>query len=69
MSTELCLWTGMSQLRVGSQWFKINRQTNTGNVMVDAYYRTPDQEEEPDEAFFRQLEETLHLQGLVLMGE
>lgn len=37
--------------------------------MVDICYRLPDQKEEIDEAFFRQLEETLYLQTPVLMGD
>ena len=33
------------------------------------YYRPPDQEEPVDEAFLLQLQETAHLQVLILMGD
>ena len=36
---------------------------------MDICYRLPEQKEEIDEAFFIQLEETLYLQTLVLMGD
>jgi len=36
---------------------------------VGVYYRTPDQEEEVDEAFYRQLQAASQSQALVLMGD
>jgi len=39
-----------------------------GDVIVDVYYRPPDQEEEADEAFYRQLQAASQSQALVLMG-
>jgi len=42
--------------------------TNTGNATVDVNYRLPDQEEEVDETFCRQLKIASRSQTLVLMG-
>ncbi|GAB0206949.1 hypothetical protein GRJ2_003160500 [Grus japonensis] len=39
-----------------------------GGTVVGVYYRPPDQEEEVDEAFYRQLEVTSQSQALVVMG-
>ena len=38
-------------------------------VCVDVCYGPPDEEEEGDEAFFRQLQEASCLQALVLMAD
>jgi len=40
-----------------------------GDVVVGVYCRTPDQDEEADEAFYRQLKVTSQSQALVLVGE
>ena len=40
-----------------------------GDVIVDVYYRPPDQDEEVDEAFYRQLQAASQSQALVLMGD
>ncbi|GAB0206503.1 hypothetical protein GRJ2_003115900 [Grus japonensis] len=40
-----------------------------GDTVVGVYYRPPDQEEEVDEAFYRQLEVASRSQALVLMGD
>lgn len=47
---------------------KWSEPTNTGNVMVSICYWLLDQKEKVDEAFFRQLEEALQLQAMVLIG-
>ncbi|GAB0209598.1 mitochondrial enolase superfamily member 1 [Grus japonensis] len=44
-------------------------QANMGDTVVGVYYRPPDQEEEVDEAFYRQLEVASRSQALVLMGD
>jgi len=44
-------------------------QAHTGDITVGVYYRPPDQEEEVDEAFYRQLQAALQSQALVLMGD
>ena len=38
---------------------RIKRQAGMGDVVVGVYYRPPDQEEEVDEAFHKQLEAAL----------
>lgn len=45
---------------------RIKWQANLGDTVV--YYRQPNQEEEVNEAFYRQLKVTLQSQALVLMG-
>ena len=40
-----------------------------GAVIVDVYYRPPDEEEEVDEAFYRQLKAASQSQVLVLVGD
>ncbi|GAB0179400.1 hypothetical protein GRJ2_000405300 [Grus japonensis] len=44
-------------------------QTNMGDTVAGVYYGPPDQEEEVNEAFYRQLEEALRSLALVLMGD
>lgn len=46
---------------------RIKWQANLGDTVV--YYRQPNQEEEVNEAFYRQLKVTLQSQALVLMGD
>ena len=50
-----------SQLRAEGSWSTL--------WWVDVCYGAPDEEEEVDEAFFRQLEEASCLQALVLMAD
>jgi len=40
-----------------------------GDVIVSVYCRPPDQEEEVDEAFYKQLQVASQSQALVLMGD
>jgi len=40
-----------------------------GDIAVGVYYRPPDQEEEVDEAFYRQLQAASLSQALVLTGD
>ncbi|GAB0202653.1 hypothetical protein GRJ2_002730900 [Grus japonensis] len=63
---ELCL--GVDEERVKSLWVRIKGQANMGDTVVGVYYKPPDQEEEVDEAFYRQLEVASRSQALVLMG-
>lgn len=56
-----------NQQRTSVQELRIRKQTSTGDV-TGVCQRPPDQEEEVDEAFFRQFEKTLQSQALVLMG-
>lgn len=45
----------------------IKKQTSIGNIAVSICYRPPDQEE-MDEAFYKQLKVASHSQDLFLMG-
>ncbi|GAB0204272.1 hypothetical protein GRJ2_002892800 [Grus japonensis] len=50
-----------------SFWVRIKEQTIRGDIIVDVYSRPPDQEEQVDEAFYRELKGSSCLQVLVLM--
>nr|XP_048691935.1 uncharacterized protein LOC125630279 [Caretta caretta] len=50
-------------------WIKFRSMSNKGDVLVGICYRPPDEGDEMDEAFFRQLMEVTRLQALVLMGD
>jgi len=50
-------------------WVRIEGQAHTGDITVGVYYRPPDQEEEIDEAFYRQMQAASQSQALVLMGD
>ena len=63
------LGLGADEERVKSLWVRIKEQAHMGDIMVGVYYRTPDQEEEVDEAFYRQLQAASQSQALVLMGD
>jgi len=39
-------------------WVRIKGRANIGDIVVDVYYRSPDQEKEVDEAFYKQLKGT-----------
>ncbi|GAB0209615.1 hypothetical protein GRJ2_003427200 [Grus japonensis] len=64
---KLCL--SVDEEQVESLWVRMKGQANMGDTVVGVYYRPPDQEEEVDEAFYRQLEVALRSQALVLMGD
>ena len=61
---ELCL--GMGDASAEILWVRMSGQISIGDVVVGVLYRPLDQEE-ADEAFFRQLEQASHSQVLVLM--
>ena len=50
---ELCL--GVDEEQVESLWVRIKGQAHMGDIVVGVYYRPPDQEEEVNETFYRQL--------------
>ncbi|CAM4500218.1 unnamed protein product [Lepidochelys kempii] len=50
-------------------WIKFRSVSNKSDVVVGVYYRPPDQGDEVDEAFFRQLAEATRSHALVLMGD
>ncbi|GAB0193231.1 mitochondrial enolase superfamily member 1 [Grus japonensis] len=62
-------YLGVDEERAKSLWVRIKGQANMGDAVVGVYYRPPDQEEEVDEAFYRQLEVASQSQSLVLMGD
>jgi len=64
---ELCL--GAAEEGVKSLWVRTKGQAHMSDVIVGLYYRPPDQEEEVDEAFHRQLKVASQSQGLVLVGD
>jgi len=64
---ELCL--GAEEEGVESLWVRIKGQAHKGDITVGVYYRPPDQEEEVDEVFYRQLQAVSQSQALVFMGD
>ena len=60
---------GANEEQVGSLWVRIKGQAHTGDFTVGVYYRPPDQEEEVNEAFYKQLQAASESQALVLMGD
>jgi len=60
---------GANEERVERLWVRIKGQAHTGDITVGVYYRPPDQEEEIDEAFYKQLQAASQSQALVLMGD
>lgn len=58
-----------SQEQVEGLCVKINNQTNTRHLVPEVYYRLSDQGEPVDEAFLLQLQEALHSQALILLGD
>ena len=63
------LGLGANEEQVESLWVRIKGQAHTSDITVGVYYRPPDQEEEVDEAFYRQLQAASQSQALVLMGD
>jgi len=45
--------------QVKSIWVRMKGKAHMGNTVVGVYYRLPDQEEEADEAIYRQLKVAL----------
>lgn len=60
------LHLGEGYIPVESSWLKIKGQATMGDIVVVVYYRTPDQEKEIDETFYKQLEVASQSQVLVL---
>ncbi|CAM4601352.1 unnamed protein product [Lepidochelys olivacea] len=64
-----------SELRYGTVekpeclWIKFRSVCNKSDVVVGVCYRPPDQGDEVDEAFFRQLTEATRSHALILMGD
>jgi len=64
---ELCL--GVDEEQVESLWVRIKGQAHMAGVIASVYYRPPDQEEEFDEAFYRQPKVASQSQALKLVGD
>ena len=60
-SMELCL--GMEE-PVESLWARIKERTDKSDIIVGVSYRPPDQEEQVDEALYRQVRAASHSQAL-----
>ena len=50
-------------------WVRIKERSSIGDTVVGVCYRPPDQEDEMDEAFYKQLEVALRFTALILMGD
>lgn len=66
-SLELCL--GIDDEPTESLWVRIKDQTGMGDIVVGFCCRRPDQEEQVDEAFYRQVGAASHSQSVILMGD
>jgi len=55
--------------QVESLRVRIKAQLRMGDVIVGVYYRQPDQEEEVDETFYKQLKPVSQSQALVLVED
>ena len=62
------LGLGVDEEGVESLWVRIKGQAHMGDITVGVYYRPPDQGEEIDEAFYRQLQAASQSQALVSHG-
>lgn len=63
------LFLKYSHKQVKSLLVKVRDQGNKRSLVVDIYYRLPDHAESIDEAFFLQLQQSLHSQALVLLED
>ena len=64
---EFC--PGADERLAESLWERIKGQAIMADIVLGVCYRPPDQEEDIDEASFRQLQVTSQSQALVLMGD
>jgi len=63
------LLLGMDEEPNESLWLRIKGRAWTGDITVGVCYRPPDQDEQEDEALYRQIGEASHSKTLVLMGD
>ncbi|KAM6334154.1 LOW QUALITY PROTEIN: cytosolic phospholipase A2 gamma [Alca torda] len=59
----------MDEEPIESLWVRIKGNAGEGDVTVGVCYRLPDQDDRPNEAFYRQIGATLHSLALDLMGD
>jgi len=64
---ELCLGSGKEPTE--SFWVSIKERRGTGDIKTGVCYRPPEQEEQADEALYRQRGAASCLQALVFMGD
>jgi len=64
---ELCL--GLDEEPTESLWVKIQGRAGMRDITVGVCYRAPEQDEQVDEALYRQIGETSCSKALVLMGD
>ena len=50
-------------------WVRLKEKANKADILVGVFYRSPNQDEEVDEAFYKWLAEVSQLLALVLMGD
>ena len=55
--------------KVESLWVRIRGKANKASILVGVCYRPPNQDEETDEEFYRQLAEAAKSSALVLVGD
>jgi len=60
---------GLDEEPMESLWVKIKGRTGLGDITVGVCYRPPDQDEQADEALYRQTGEASRSKELVLMGD
>ncbi|GAB0209762.1 hypothetical protein GRJ2_003441900 [Grus japonensis] len=63
------LHLGMDEEPTESLWVRIKGSTGTGDIIVGVCYRPPNQEDQVDEALYRQIGAASRSQALVLMGD
>ena len=59
----------MDEESTESLWVRIKGRAGTGDIIVGVCYRPPDQEDQADEALYRQIGAASCSQALVLMGD
>jgi len=55
--------------KVECLWVRIREKACSSNILVGVSYRPPNQDEEMDKAFYKQLAEVAQSPALVLMGD
>ncbi|GAB0182896.1 hypothetical protein GRJ2_000754900 [Grus japonensis] len=63
------LHLGMDEEPIKTLWVNIKERSGTGDIIVEVYYRPPNQEDQADEALYRQIGTASHSQDLVLMED
>lgn len=66
---SLAVFLGMDGEPAEGLWIRIRKQTSMGDMVVVVCCRPPDQEEEVDGLFYKQLETTSCLQALALVWD